>query len=430
MGWSAEVTCVFADGSQQGVDEQNRASFVMRRGKCEDSGMESLTRAGQSLQDSPLSEGYFTSKTALGKRTILISLDPLLNVPGGAPMLWRNLRRIIEMQFVNGVMLLLWITVNIALAQQTSVSPKLQSEPRDEAETVFSGPQVGEKLPRFMAHGVFDRQAGKEIDHVQIAAGRPIVLIFVHDVNRQSISLARILSTYTHSRAKDGLVSAMVLLHDDPTEAETMLKRMRHAVGPVDASIAAAANANDNVPSATVDYATVVISKDGREGPGSYGLNRNVTLTILVANDNIVTANYALVQPSLQVDLPKILESVVAAVGGTVPKLEELEGMPKAMDRPEGSGEAPNMRPLLGPLIRRDATDDQVAAAAAKVEEAAAKDKAIRNEVGRIANTIINAGKLEDYGTPKCREFLTKWAKEFGDPAKPDSTEAKPGRKR
>ena len=57
-----------------------------------------------------------------------------------------------------------------------------------------------------------------------------------------------------------------------------------------------------------------------RQGrPGAYGLNRNVTLTILVGKDNRVTANFALVQPSLQADVPKVLGEVVKLIGGKVP---------------------------------------------------------------------------------------------------------------
>lgn len=293
-------------------------------------------------------------------------------------------------------------------------------------EAVFSGPQVGEALPSFVVQGVFDEQAGKETNYVEIANGRPVVLIFVHDVNRQSISLARILSTYTNGRARDGLITGMILLHDDATDAEAMLKRMRHAIGPVTASIKPASDDAAKKPTESLLYATVGTSKDGREGPGSYGLNRNVTLTILVGNDNKVTANFALIQPSLQVDLPKILESIVAVVGGTVPKLEDLEGMPPTMQQRESGGNAPDMRSLLAPVIRRDATEEQVVEAAEKVEEAASKDRAIRNEVGRIANTIIDAGKLENYGTAKCQEYLKKWAKEFGDPRKPPAKDEQP----
>jgi hypothetical protein len=153
-------------------------------------------------------------------------------------------------------------------------------------------------------------------------------------------------------------------------------------------------------------------------------LNRNVTLTILVGKGNKVTANYALVQPSLQVDLPKILASVIEVAGGKVPDIAKLPGMPESMggrmgggERGDGSG-APNLRPLLGPLIRLNASEADVDRAAEAVEAAAAKDPKVRAEVGRVANTIIDAGKLEQYGTPKAQEYLRKWAAEYGRPGR------------
>lgn len=263
-------------------------------------------------------------------------------------------------------------------------------------DPLFSGPQVGERLAPFKVRGVLDESAGKELDFVTQAAGKPIVLIFVHDVNRQSISMTRILSQYTVSRAKDGLVTGVIWLDDDQSSAESMVKRVRHALAA---------------------KAPVGISIDGREGPGSYGLNRNVMLTILVGKDGTVQGNFALVQPSLKVDLPKILESVVAVAGGTVPKLEELEGMREQMREPPSSDQAPNLRPLLAPLIRRDASVEEVDKAAAAVERRVANDEAARKEVGRIANTIIDSGKLSNYGTKRAQEHLRKWAQEFGEKA-------------
>jgi hypothetical protein len=263
-------------------------------------------------------------------------------------------------------------------------------------EPIFSGPQIGEQLTPFKVQGVFDDQAGKQLDFVQQAAGKPIVLIFVHDANRPSIGLTRILSAYTASRAKDGLATGVVWLADDATEAEMALKRMRHALAP---------------------DAPVGISVDGREGPGSYGLNRNVTLTILIGKEGKVTANYALVQPSLQADLPKILKSVADVAGGKPPRLEDLPGFP-AMAKMQGNREADNLRPLLAPVIKRDATAEEVEKAALAVEQYVGKNAAARREVGRIARTIIDAGKLTSYGTPRAQEFLSKWAKEYGPPAR------------
>lgn len=258
-------------------------------------------------------------------------------------------------------------------------------------ERIFSGPQVGEKLAGFKVRGVFEPDAGKDLDFVAAAKSKPVVLVFVHDVNRQSIGMVRILTSYTKSRAKDGLSTGVVWLSDDATEGENALKRIKHAL-------------TDGTPTG--------ISPDGREGPGAYGLNRKVTLTILVGNKDKVTANFALVQPSVQADLPKILDAIVKEVGGTAPKVEEIEGAPKR----EPAKQDPNLRGLLRPLIQKDASPEDVDKAAKAIEEYVAKNEAARTEVGRIANTIIDAGKLENYGTPKAQEYLKKWAKEFGKP--------------
>ncbi|MEM9587568.1 MAG: hypothetical protein AAGA03_09825, partial [Planctomycetota bacterium] len=46
----------------------------------------------------------------------------------------------------------------------------------------------------------------------------------------------------------------------------------------------------------------LAVSPDGREGPGSYGLNRNVALTMLFAKDGQVIHNLSMVQPMLYTD--------------------------------------------------------------------------------------------------------------------------------
>jgi hypothetical protein len=292
------------------------------------------------------------------------------------------------------------LSIQIGFSQERRAQTK--SLPSENKE--FSGPQVGEKLVPFKVRGVLDNEAGKELDFVTQSAGKPIVLIFVHDVNRQSISMTRVLSQYTMSRAKDGLTTGIVWLHEDATEAESTIKRVRHGLAPTSQS------PTGKGPT----QASIGISLEGKEGPGSYGLNRNVMLTILVGKDNKVTANFALVQPSLQADLPKILESVVQVVGGKAPKLEELEGMSEMMqNRAASPAETLNLRPLLAPLINKNATVEQVDQAAKAIQEKAESDRATRAEVARIANTIIDAGKLEDYGTPAAREYLRRWAKEF-----------------
>lgn len=258
-------------------------------------------------------------------------------------------------------------------------------------DKVFSGPQAGEKLPAFKVRGVFDDAAGKDFDFVTQAKGKPIVLVFVHDFNRPSASMTRVLMEYAATRAKDGLVSGVVWLTDDATEAEATLKRSRHAL--------------PKVP--------LGISPDGKEGPGSYGLNRGMTLTILVGKEGKVTANFALVQPSIQADLPKVLEAIVKVAGGKAPKLEDLPGV-KEMLRPATKGPDAKLTGLLRALIQKTAKAEDVDATAKSIEEYVKTDEAARKEIGRIAKTIVEGGKLENYGTEKAQEYLRKWAKAYG----------------
>jgi hypothetical protein len=259
-------------------------------------------------------------------------------------------------------------------------------------EKVFSGPQVGEKLKAFKVRGVLDDDAGKDLDFVTKANGKPIVLLFVHDVNRPSIMMQRVLMSYAASRTKDGLFSGTVWLAEDATEAEANIKRMRHAL------------AKDG---------PLGISPDGKEGPGTYGLNRNVTLTVVIAKDNKVTANFALVQPSIQADLPKILKEIVAVAGGEVPKLEDLPELKEMKARPAPKNDE-MLSELLRAVIQKTAAPEVVDRAAAEVEKYIKDKEAAKKEVGRITKNLVDSGKVEDYGTAKAREYLKKWAKEYG----------------
>lgn len=272
---------------------------------------------------------------------------------------------------------------------------------QNQAEPVFSGPQVGEELQPFEIVGVFDDKAGKRIDPITEAQGKPIVLLFVHQANRPSIAMTRILMNYLSERKDQDVSNCVVWLSPDPTQAENDLKRMRHAL-----------------PEKTM----IGIYPDGVEGPGAYGLNRQVTLTILVGKEKKVTANYALVQPSIQADLPKVLKSIVEIAGGEVPditKLMQPDVQRTNMRTGDGNSNTPNealtekVRTYLRPLIQKDATDKQVDEAAAAIEDWVETNDEARKEIARISNTIVNSGKLENYGTPRCQDVLRKWAEKY-----------------
>lgn len=263
---------------------------------------------------------------------------------------------------------------------------------------VFSGPQVGEALPEFVFRELLVEPSGRDLNLVGEAAGGPVLLVFVHELNRPSIGFTRTLTAYAHSRRADGLKTAVILLDSDATAAEASLLRIRHAMTP---------------------GVLTGVSVDGQEGPGSYGLNRKVALTILIAKDNLVTSNFALVQPSLQADLPKVLEGLVSVIGGTIPKLEELEGMQpmnqRESNRERNGEQRPNLRPLLQPLLNKQASADEIDKAAAVVEQAVAEDTAMRRELGRACKTIVDANVLQNYGTVKTQEYFKKWAEAYGN---------------
>jgi hypothetical protein len=264
-------------------------------------------------------------------------------------------------------------------------------EEPEKKETVFSGPQVGEKLVPFVARSVSGENAGQDFNLVEEAQGSPLLLIFIHEVTRPSIGLTRLAGDYAAKRHEDGLRAGVILLTDDATESEAWARRAHQALP-------------QEIP--------VGISPDGLEGPGAYGLNRNVALTVLVAKDNQVTANFALVQPSVQADLPQIAKAVVDVLGGgEVPTLEELmQGADeRAMQREEA-----DLRELVRPLIQKDATSEEVLAAAEKILAAMEKNKRLQARIGRIAQTIVRSGKLEDYGTPAAQVYLRDWAEKYG----------------
>jgi hypothetical protein len=168
----------------------------------------------------------------------------------------------------------------------------------------FSGPQKGEAISSFKVRGVLGDKAGEEYDLVAQAKGQPLVLMFVHEVNRPSVGLARVVMDYAATLKKDGLSSGLVLLTADATETEDWAKRAAGALP-------------KGVP--------IGISTDGIEGPGAYGLNRKVTVTILVAKENKVTGNFALIQPSVAADAPKIIEAIATTAGAKPPTGEELQ---------------------------------------------------------------------------------------------------------
>ena len=270
--------------------------------------------------------------------------------------------------------------------------------------TLFSGPQVGEALAQFEAQAAFGEFAGKKIQ-VLDEKGSPTILVFVHQVTRPSVGLVRLVMNFAKSKQKEGLQSRLVFLTKDPTETEAWFRRARRALP---------------------DGVSPLISTDGIEGPGAYGLNRKVTMTVIVADKNKVSANFAIVQPSIQADAPKIGHEIVKVLGGEKPPTladmgfkNRQKNMAKGQLTPE---QQLTYRSMIAPVLRSSAED--VPAAARKVEDFAAKHPWFKAKVHSASNMIINGGKLSNYGTKAAQDYLKKWSVEFAPPRKTEPKSA------
>jgi hypothetical protein len=152
-----------------------------------------------------------------------------------------------------------------------------------------SGPQVGDALPAFTIRGVLDDEAGKTMDIIKDSAGRPLIIFFIHERTRQSIALAREVLSDAANRKSDGLEVALVFLTADVAATEDWMKIATQALP-------------RGIP--------IGISHDGPTGPPAYNLNPKVVVTVIIAKNNRVVANFGLTQPSVADDAPLITASI------------------------------------------------------------------------------------------------------------------------
>ncbi|MCG9126051.1 hypothetical protein JT359_00480 [Candidatus Poribacteria bacterium] len=182
-----------------------------------------------------------------------------------------------------------------------------------EKERIFSGPQVGESLPPFNVTGMYGEIEGKTFDIT--STDRQPLILFIQDANGVGIKgidmainqLSMIAEyqnqqTLTTGNANQSLQVGVVFLVNDDSDLPDW-----------------SGNMIEDWPDNRI---MVCMSPDGREGPGSYGLNRNVAQTILIANDGKVVHNFAFTQPMLYTD-PYVLGAVSQAIGVEPSEMEK-----------------------------------------------------------------------------------------------------------
>jgi hypothetical protein len=282
-----------------------------------------------------------------------------------------------------------WVLMSFFMMMLFSQSSMLLAQ--DEVQQVFSGPQPGESMEAFDVQYAFGDAAGMTMQPLKEAGDKPTLLIFNHKLTRPAIGLTRVLTKFAEQHS-ESLYTNMIFLTDDVTATQQRLTAARRAL-----------------PAKT----HVTIAPQGIEGPGAYGLNRKVTLTIVFGDKQKVISNTALIEPSVQADALKIITHIAKALKVKVPTLAEL-GVESRM---APAGEI-NTRVLLGPLVNKEATVAQVNAAAKTIEAEFAKKPNVATHIGGIAQRIIDSGKLENYGTERAQFYLFKWAGLYGKPKK------------
>jgi hypothetical protein len=256
-------------------------------------------------------------------------------------------------------------------------------------EKPFSGVQPGESIEPFKVLAVNGADAGREVDYISRFGNSPVFLIFLHQLDRNVAAFLHPCERFAQDRAPAGLKTLIVYLAADKIEAE---RRMRAVIGSLRLE------------------SLVGVSLDGLEGPGAYGLNKEVAVTAIVAKDRKVSANFAIVQPGT-VDAPKVMAAVAQHVGGRVLTAEEIQaerararpaaGMAqeKTMGNPAGEGDPPELANLLRSLIRLQNTRDDVDQASRQLRAWAGTDEKRRALLAQKLTTIIPL----QYGTEYAR---------------------------
>jgi len=249
-------------------------------------------------------------------------------------------------------------------------------------EKILSGPQPGEKLPPLKVRIVLGDKAGKEVDILADAKDKPTFLVFMNQWNEEVAELMRVITLYAEQQKKPQLASAVVWLTPDPIDLIPKLERAR-----------------PHMPRNT----PVGVSLDGLEGPGAYGLNRHVQMTILVADRDGVTSNFALVQPSVKGDTVAVLSELAKIIGSKPPVLAELLA----------AREQQLVTARIELLLDVSASDEQVQQRAKLLESFVASRPDAKRQLGQVSSEIVTSGRFND--RPTAIGYLRKWAKDYED---------------
>lgn len=278
------------------------------------------------------------------------------------------------------------------------------------ADRVFSGPQPNEPTTPFKVAVVTGVGDGSERDPIAENKGAPTALVFIHTVERSLVPLLRVIDQYGALR-KDLLKTEVIFLVADRVAGEQRLKATANSLRL---------------------QSRVGLSLDGAEGPGNYGLNKECMMTIVMAKDNKVTTNFALVQPGIA-DAPKVIEALAKLSGdANPPTVESLSqrpgerpGMARGNERmAPGSAEVPRRQGEPLDLSKLDLNSEAGLRDAVKM--LAREVNALRQEVAELrggkAPAVAEKAKEPFPGDVPTDEKLVGLLRQFIRPTNDDAT--------
>jgi len=246
---------------------------------------------------------------------------------------------------------------------------------------IFSGPQPGEKVPTFKASNLRGDDAGTELDPVSLAEGKFHIMFFVN----KSRTFGRFLGQLRQQlqsieeNSKQPWAMSVTVCTDDANEAEKSFSVL-----------------DQRYPKNLV----VGLSKDGSAGPPAYGLDRNLTATVIVSKNGRVVHNlpYAggafYTQPhilgaiaeAMEVDHDTLRKWISSTPGDAQAAARSRQG---TRGNSDGSAARPKsgFRKLLAPLVQSGTI---TRAEAGELARTSGDATAFRTKIGEL----MKAGKL------------------------------------
>jgi hypothetical protein len=154
-----------------------------------------------------------------------------------------------------------------------------------------------------------DDQPSVQVDLAELSEKQPLAIVFMHEKSRPAFGLARMMSQFTQWKNEQTSTPKKLQLHfviltEDRSSSEKWLNQIRRYFEP-DTNLS--------------------VAEGGIEGPGALGLNRLVAVTIVLAENKRVKANFALTQVSDAVDGPVVIKALnELSGGGELPPMEQF----------------------------------------------------------------------------------------------------------